>query len=118
MPRLHQGVIMERFILSDLLRIKGVINVALLDADGLVVSIGIDGHEPTREIDKIADLINEKGDFSRITITSEKAILIVDRLDVNYQLVSWCEKSCNLGLIRKGLDDAISKLNVYLFSTI
>ena len=118
MPFLHQDVFMEGFINSDLLNIDGIINVALLDNDGLTISSAKDNHESTIGIEKIADLISGKSDFSRITITSEKAILIADRLESDYRLVTWCEKSCNLGMIRKSLSDAIIKLNAYLFPTI
>jgi predicted regulator of Ras-like GTPase activity (Roadblock/LC7/MglB family) len=109
---------MERFIISDLLRIKGITNVALLDKDGLVVSTGIEHHQQTKDISKIADMIRTKDNFSRITITSEKAILIVDSLETGFRLVSWCEQSCNLGLIRNGLDNSINKLNAYLSSRV
>ena len=67
-----------------------------------------------KDIAKVADIdVQDKG-YSRITITSEKAILIIDKLDSDYRLITWCEQSCNLGMIRKNLDNAVQRLNSYL----
>ena len=105
---------MEDFIVSDLLRINGVVNAALVDGEGFILSIANPDIEITRDIAKIADIDLDKKEFSRITITSERAILIIDKLDSDNRLITWCEQSCNLGLIRKNLDNAVLRLNSYL----
>ena len=104
---------MEDFIVSDLLRINGVVNAALVDGEGFILSIANPDIEITRDIAKIADIDLGEKEISRITITSERAILIIDKLDSDNQLITWCEQSCNLGMIRKNLDNAVLKLNSY-----
>jgi len=105
---------MEDFIVSDLLRLNGVINAVLLDSEGFTLSIANSDVEISKDIAKVADIdLQDKG-YSRITITSEKAILIIDKLDSDYRLITWCEQSCNLGMIRKNLDNAVQRLNSYL----
>ena len=66
------------------------------------------------QINDLIDIDLDKKEFSRITITSERAILIIDKLDSDYRLITWCEQSCNLGMIRKNLDNAVLRLNSYL----
>ena len=105
---------MEDFIVSDLLRINGIVNSALLDDEGFVLAIANKDIEITKDIRKIADIDLENQGFSRITITTERAILIIDKLDSDNRLITWCEHSCNLGMIRKNLDNAVLRLNSYL----
>tara|TARA_B100000459_G_scaffold51813_1_gene27474 strand:- start:848 stop:1171 length:324 start_codon:yes stop_codon:yes gene_type:complete len=105
---------MEDFIVSDLLRINGVINAALLDDEGFILAIANSEIQVTKDIEKIADIDLDNKGYSRITITSEKAILIIDKLDSDNRLITWCEQSCNLGMIRKNLDNAVLRLNSYL----
>jgi len=108
---------MEEFIISDLTRVSGIINAALVDKDGFLLFEAKENHENSKNISKIADLIRAKDDFSRITVTSEKAILIVEQLEIGHRLVTWCEHSCNLGMIRKSLENASLRLNEYLINT-
>ena len=61
---------MEDFIVSDLLRMNGVVNAALVDGEGFTLSIANPEIEITRDIAKIADIDLDKKEFSRITITS------------------------------------------------
>ncbi len=109
---------MEEFIVSDLTRVSGIINAALVDKEGFLLLEAKENLEQSEQISKIADLIRIKDKFSRITVTSEKAILIVEQLDVGHRLVIWCEHSCNLGMIRKSLENATQRLNEYLINTI
>ncbi|MBL6891414.1 MAG: hypothetical protein ISR22_05135 [Candidatus Poseidoniaceae archaeon] len=109
---------MEEFIVSDLTRVSGIINAALVDKEGFLLFEAKENLEQSEHISKIADLIRTKDKFSRITVTSEKAILIVEQLDVGHRLVTWCEHSCNLGMIRKSLENATQRLNEYLINTI
>ena len=109
---------MEEFIVSDLTRVSGIINAALVDKEGFLLFEAKENLEQSEQISKIADLIRSKDKFSRITVTSEKAILIVEQLDVGHRLVTWCEHSCNLGMIRKSLENATQRLNEYLINTI
>ena len=105
---------MEDFIVSDLLRLTGVVNAVLLDKEGFILSIANSDIEITNDIAKIADIDLHDKAYSRLTITSEKAILIIDKLDSDNRLITWCEQSCNLGMIRKNLDNAVLRLNSYI----
>jgi len=105
---------MEDFIVSDLLRLNGVVNAVLLDKEGFILSIANSDIEITKDIAKIADIDLHDKAYSRVTITSEKAILIIDKLDSDKRLITWCEQSCNLGMIRKNLDNAVLRLNSYI----
>ena len=60
---------MEDFIVSDLLRLNGVINAVLLDSEGFTLSIANSDVEISKDIAKVADIdVQDKG-YSRITIT-------------------------------------------------
>tara|TARA_B110000444_G_C18848680_1_gene603866 strand:+ start:785 stop:1114 length:330 start_codon:yes stop_codon:yes gene_type:complete len=109
---------MEGFIVSDLVRVDGIVNAALVDKEGFLLFQARENHEPSQNISKIADLIRTKSKFTRVTITSEKAIMMVEQLDVGHRLITWCEKSCNLGIIRKSLENTVQRLNEYLIHTI
>ena len=108
---------MEEFILSDLTRVSGIINAAIVDKEGFLLFEAKENHEQSMNISKIADLLGTKDNFSRITVTSEKAILIVEQLGIGHRLVIWCEQSCNLGMIRKNLESASQRLSDYLKNT-
>ena len=81
---------MEDFIVSDLLRINGIVNSALVDEEGFVLAMANKDIEITKDIRKIADIDLENQGFSRITITTERAILIIDKLDSDNRLITWC----------------------------
>jgi predicted regulator of Ras-like GTPase activity (Roadblock/LC7/MglB family) len=108
---------MEEFIISDLTRVSGIINAAIVDNEGFLIHQAKENNEQSKNISKIADLVQTKDKFSRITVTSERAILIVEQLEIGHRLVIWCEHSCNLGMIRKSLENASQRLNEYIKNT-
>jgi len=105
---------MEEFIISDLTKVSGIIKAAIVDKEGFLLFEAKENYGQSKNISKIADLVKTKDEFSRVTVTSENAILIVQQLDTGHRLVIWCEHSCNLGMIRKSLENASQRLDDYL----
>jgi predicted regulator of Ras-like GTPase activity (Roadblock/LC7/MglB family) len=99
----------EQRILTELKNSSGVDNVQLLDQDGLV-SMSISSNQNI-DFSSIIGVLEQTPESQSVTITSQNAIIIANRLDKNNVLIIPLQPSCNLGLIRKLLAKAVEDLN-------
>ena len=100
---------MEQRILTELLNSNGVVSAHLLDENGLAM-INLNS-EHSQNFSSLIAVMEHSDDSQSVTITSQNAILIANRLDRNYLLVVRLQSSCNLGAIRKSLSKAVTELN-------
>ena len=100
---------MEQRILTELLNSNGVVSAHLLDENGLAM-INLNS-EHSQNFSSLIAVMEHSDDSQSVTITSQNAILIANRLDRNYLLVVRLQSSCNLGAIRKLLSKAVTELN-------
>jgi len=99
----------EQRILTELLNSNGVVSAHLLDENGLAM-INLNS-EHSQNFSSLIAVMEHSDDSQSVTITSQNAILIANRLDRNYLLVVRLQSSCNLGAIRKLLSKAVTELN-------
>jgi predicted regulator of Ras-like GTPase activity (Roadblock/LC7/MglB family) len=99
----------EQRILTELLNSNGVVSAHLLDENGLAM-INLNS-EHSQNFSSLIAVMEHSNDSQSVTITSQNAILIANRLDRNYLLVVRLQSSCNLGAIRKLLSKAVTELN-------
>lgn len=100
---------MEQRILAELLNFSGVVSAHLLDENGLVMQNLNSGH--SQNYSSLIAVMSNSDESQSVTITSQNAILIANRLEQNYLLVVRLQSSCNLGAIRKLLSKAVAELN-------
>ena len=100
---------MEQRILAELLNFSGVVSAHLLDENGLVMQNLNSGH--SQNYSSLIAVMSNSDESQSVTITSQNAILIANRLEQNYLLVVRSQSSCNLGAIRKLLSKAVAELN-------
>lgn len=100
---------MEQRILTELQNSSGVVSVQLLDGNGLV-TMNLNS-EQKQDFSSIIAVMEHSHDSQSVTITSQSAILIANKLEQNNLLVIQLQASCNLGLIRKLLSKAVAELN-------
>ena len=100
---------MEQRILTELLNSNGVVSAHLLDENGLTM-LNLDS-EHNQNFSSLIAVMEHSDDSQSVTITSQNAILIANRLEQNYLLVVRLQPSCNLGAIRKLLSKAVAELN-------
>ena len=103
------AVIVEQRILTELQNSSGVVSAQLLDQDGLV-TLTISS-EQSLNFSSIIGVMEHSQDSQSVTITSQDAILIANRLEKNNLLIIHLQPSCNLGSIRKLLAKAVEELN-------
>ena len=103
------AVIVEQRILAELLNFSGVVSAHLLDENGLVMQNLNSGH--SQNYSSLIAVMSNSDESQSVTITSQNAILIANRLEQNYLLVVRLQSSCNLGAIRKLLSKAVAELN-------
>jgi predicted regulator of Ras-like GTPase activity (Roadblock/LC7/MglB family) len=99
----------EQRILAELLNFSGVVSAHLLDENGLVMQNLNSGH--SQNYSSLIAVMSNSDESQSVTITSQNAILIANRLEQNYLLVVRLQSSCNLGAIRKLLSKAVAELN-------
>ena len=92
------AVIVEQRILAELLNFSGVVSAHLLDENGLVMQNLNSGH--SQNYSSLIAVMSNSDESQSVTITSQNAILIANRLVQNYLLVVRLQSSCNLGAIR------------------
>ena len=100
---------MEQRILTELLNSNGVVSAHLLDENGLAM-LNLNS-EHNQNFSSLIAVMEHSDDSQSVTITSQNAILIANRLEQNYLLVVRLQSSCNLGAIRKLLSKAVAELN-------
>ena len=100
---------MEQRILAELLNFSGVVSAHLLDENGLVMQNLNSGH--SQNYSSLIAVMSNSDESQSVTITSQNAILIGNRLEQNHLLVVRLQSSCNLGAIRKLLSKAVTELN-------
>ena len=103
------AVNVEQRILTELQNSNGVVSAQLLDQDGLVTVAK--SSEQNLDFSSIIGVLEHTPESQSVTITSQNAILIANRLEKNNLLVVKLQQSCNLGLIRKSLAKAVEELN-------
>tara|TARA_B110000467_G_C17915218_1_gene261966 strand:+ start:92 stop:406 length:315 start_codon:yes stop_codon:yes gene_type:complete len=99
----------EQRILAELLNSSGVVSANLLDENGLVMENLNSGR--SQNYSSLIAVMSNSEESQSVTITSQNAILIANRLEQNYLLVVHLQSSCNLGAIRKLLSKAVTELN-------
>lgn len=100
---------MEQRILAELVNSSGVVSAHLLDENGLLMENLDSGH--SQNYSSLIAVMSNSEESQSVTITSQNAILIGNRLEKNYLLVVRLQPSCNLGAIRKLLSKAVLELN-------
>ena len=100
---------MEQRILTELLNSNGVVSAHLLDENGLAM-LNLNS-EHNQNFSSLIAVMEHSDDSQSVTITSQNAILIANRLEQNYLLVVRLQSSSNLGAIRKLLSKAVTELN-------
>ena len=100
---------MEQRILTELLNSNGVVSAHLLDENGLTI-VTLDS-EHSQNFSSLVAAMEHSDDSQSVTITSQNAILIANRLERGYLLIVRLQPSCNLGAIRKLLSKAVVELN-------
>ena len=100
---------MEQRILTELLNSNGVVSAHLLDENGLAM-LNLNS-EHNQNFSSLIAVMEHSDDSQSVTITSQNAILVANRLEQNYLLVVRLQSSCNLGAIRKLLSKAVTELN-------
>lgn len=103
------ALIVEQRILAELLNSSGVVSAHLLDENGLIVENLDSGH--SQDYSSLIAVMSNSEESQSVTITSQNAILIANRLEQNYLLIVRLQSSCNLGAIRKLLSKAVLELN-------
>lgn len=103
------ALFVEQRILTELQNSSGVVSVQLLDGNGLV-TMNLNS-EQKQDFSSIIAVMEHSHDSQSVTITSQSAILIANKLEQNNLLVIQLQASCNLGLIRKLLSKAVAELN-------
>jgi len=100
----------EQRVLDDLLATHGVLQVALLDRDGLVACIA-PRHDDT--VERLGQAIGplDASKQDRVTLHGEHACVMAQALKSNRVLVLKCETGANLGLVRGALDHAAASLD-------
>jgi len=99
----------EQRILTELLNSNGVVSAHLLDENGLAM-LNLNS-EHNQNFSSLIAVMEHSDNSQSVTITSQNAILIANRLEQNYLLVVRLQSSCNLGAIRKLLSKAVTELN-------
>lgn len=99
----------EQRIINDLLNHDGIVEAQLLDENGLVVYSA--SHDNNSDYSSIIAVMENSPTSQSITITSQYAILIANRLNRDNLLVTRLQASCNLGLIRMALSKVVADLN-------
>jgi len=99
----------EQRILTELLNSNGVVSAHLLDENGLAM-LNLNS-EHNQNFSSLIAVMEHSDDSQSVTITSQNAILVANRLEQNYLLVVRLQSSCNLGAIRKLLSKAVTELN-------
>jgi len=99
----------EQRILTELLNSNGVVSAHLLDENGLAM-LNLNS-EHNQNFSSLIAVMENSDNSQSVTITSQNAILIANRLEQNYLLVVRLQSSCNLGAIRKLLSKAVTELN-------
>ena len=100
---------MEQRILTELLNSSGVVSAHLLDENGLAM-LNLNS-EHSQNFSSLIAVMEHSDDSQSVTITSQDAILIANRLEQHYLLVVRLQSPCNLGAIRKLLSKAVTELN-------
>jgi predicted regulator of Ras-like GTPase activity (Roadblock/LC7/MglB family) len=103
------ALFVELRILTELQNSKGVVNVQLLDENGLI-TLSLSS-EKNQDFSSIIAVMGHSQESQSVTITSQSAILIANKLELNNLLVVQLQASCNLGSIRKLLSKAVAELN-------
>jgi len=103
------ALFVEQRILTELLNSSGVVSAQLLDENGLA-TLNVSS-EQVQDFSSIIAVMEHSQESQSVTITTQNAILIANRLNHNRLLVIQLQASCNLGSIRKLLSKAVAELN-------
>lgn len=103
------AAIVEQRILTELLNSSGVVSAQLLDENGLA-TLNVSS-EQVQDFSSIIAVMEHSQESQSVTITTQNAILIANRLNHNRLLIIQLQASCNLGSIRKLLSKAVTELN-------
>lgn len=103
-PLQHRGFVEQR-VLDGLLATEGVLQVALLDRDGLVTCTA-PRHDDT--VERLGQAVGplDASKQNRITLHGEHGCVMAQSLKAGRVLVLKCETGANLGLIRGVFDQA------------
>ena len=103
---------MEEYLLRDLLANEPIQTVAILDEDGLPITILPKDTKFDQQIAKIGDLIIGKKPGKMVTINTEKCTLIAFTLVGKKTLTLVLDLNSNLGFIRQEIKNCAQKLNI------
>ncbi|MCS5532645.1 MAG: hypothetical protein NZ736_00095 [Candidatus Poseidoniaceae archaeon] len=103
------AAIVEQRILTELVNSSGVVSAQILDENGLVV-LNVSS-EQVQDFSSITAVMEHSQDSQSVTITTQNAILVANRLNHDNLLIVQLQASCNLGSIRKLLSKAVVELN-------
>jgi len=105
------GVTVEQRLLGELVSLRGVTGVALLDKDGFVLFSEPLHDDSVQTLGKAVALLDPKFSSGRVTLNGENGTIIVQELLAGKTLVLRCEVSSNLGSIRQKIDTVTNQLN-------
>ena len=103
---------MEEYLLRDLLANESIQAVAILDEDGLPITILPKDTKFGQQIAKIGDLIIGNVSQKMVTVNTEKCTLIAFTLVGKKTLTLVLGKNSNLGVIRQEIKNCAQKLNI------
>ena len=101
---------MEQRVLDGLLATDGVIQVALLDRDGLATFTAPRHDDTVEGLAYVVGPLDASGS-DRITVQGENACVMAERLKGERVVVLKCETDANLGKIRSVFTQSIASLN-------
>ena len=104
---------MEEFVISDLIKINGILSVAVLDSDGFAkfslhkdINLG-------KKMSQMVDLMNTNGGFHTTTLITDKYVILILELEKDQSLIILGSNECNMGAIRDAASDSVRRLNKY-----
>lgn len=108
-PLQHRRFVEQR-VLDGLLATDGVLQVALLDRDGLVACTA-PRHDDT--VERLGQAISplDASKQDRVTLHGQHACVMAQSLKSKGVLILKCETGTNLGLVRGALDHAAASLD-------
>ncbi len=108
-PLWHRSVVEQR-VLDGLLATDGVIQVALLDQDGLATFTAPRHDDTVEGLAYVVGPLDASG-TDRITLQGENACVMAERLKGGRVVVLKCKTDANLGKIRSVFTQSITSLN-------
>ena len=109
-------MVMEEYVVADLVKSNYIINAAILDPDGFIIA-AVPGDEKTKQLlSKLAEVQYVIDNTSQTTIIAEKMTIMINLLSKKHALVVGCESDSNLGFVRQTISKAVARLDGYLQS--